>query len=372
MSGDTWPNYLALRRHLRELRAANPGLTTLGRPRADRRLLAVWDFRQCPSNLGDILVLHQRMQLLRHETGLDQVDYAFVGERGRILSHNEHYRAGVNDESWQAPLPGLLRTVNLSAHAGSTFFFDGYDAFDDFVEANLDRYHIWPSGRLHDVPQSAFGRNFDAVQEFCVAHGWYPALEIRPQWLRYAARFFLDQVAPALPVVCHVRNNVLRPDNRNAPIEAWVEFFSRSADAHDAKFILIGAVGEIDDRFRDLPNVLIAKDFGTSLEEDLALAHCPYLFLGTSSGPACMAIFSDTPYVVFHFQPEWEMIARDHDFAFATPHQRLTWERETADTIQDAFTDLWSRLDPVPWWAKMTRWAAAGDAARTDLVWDRG
>ncbi len=79
--------------------------------------------------------------------------------------------------------------------------------------------------------------------------------------------------------------------NRDTDYGVWLEFFRRSKE----KFLLLG---ETDATCR-LENTIIAKDFKTSIEQDLALAAAADVFMGTPSGMAGAVLFNDKPYKIF-------------------------------------------------------------------------
>lgn len=90
-----------------------------------------------------------------------------------------------------------------------------------------------------------------------------------------------------------LRNN-RHPQNarRNSNYAAWKQFFKRT----NRRFLLIG---ETDDECR-MDNTIIAKDYGTTIEQDLALAQAADVFMGPPSGPSGAVIFNDKPYRLFN------------------------------------------------------------------------
>ncbi|MCZ7601221.1 MAG: hypothetical protein M5U09_30570 [Gammaproteobacteria bacterium] len=132
------------------------------------------------------------------------------------------------------------------------------------------------------------------MQDFYRQHGFVPYFESRPATVQWCYDFWREHVRPNKLVVVHLRNNPLEDAVRNAPLEHWLELIRQAAGTYDATFVLIGAREEIDPRFRELPNVLVAGDFGSSMEQDFVLVQSAQLFLGTPSRPNTMAWYSDT------------------------------------------------------------------------------
>jgi hypothetical protein len=169
----------------------------------------------------------------------------------------------------------------------------------------------------------------------------------------WARSFMVEKVRPRLPVVVHIRNDrVSSWDSileHNAQLDCWLEFFSFCEGKYNVKFVVICGKDEVDPRFRGLPNVIIAKDSCTTVEQELALIQVSLMFMGGRSGISQMATFNDIPYIILNYSPGAETICTGSGFAFATPLQRLIWERETTELLIAEFTKLFSRIDTDKW-----------------------
>lgn len=84
----------------------------------------------------------------------------------------------------------------------------------------------------------------------------------------------------------HANNN-----KRNTPVPIWRSFVKKRPE----RFLMLGECAG----FRG-HNTVIAKDFGTTIEQDLALAAACDVYLGPPSGPAGAVIFNDKPYRIFN------------------------------------------------------------------------
>ena len=100
-------------------------------------------------------------------------------------------------------------------------------------------------------------------------------------------------------VTVNIRNNPFHALDRNSDLDVWFDFFSYCTNNYNIKFLIICTKSEIDERFRNLDNVIIVKDYNTSLEQELALISTSSIHLGTASGPFSIALYSDKPYVMF-------------------------------------------------------------------------
>jgi hypothetical protein len=134
-----------------------------------------------------------------------------------------------------------------------------------------------------------------------------------------------------------------------------LEFFQHCETRYPAKFVVICARTEVDDRLRQCPNVIIAKDYHTGLDQDLALMHAAAIHMGADSGPAAMALFSSKPYLIVntvvgpHYFSHPDMIQQEGEkllrFWFAGPFQRYAVGIETTDLLVNEFARMWAAVD---------------------------
>ncbi|MEW6114144.1 MAG: hypothetical protein AB1664_18565, partial [Thermodesulfobacteriota bacterium] len=135
----------------------------------------------------------------------------------------------------------------------------------------------------------------------------------------------------------------------------WMEFFKHCEGRYPVKFLLLaGSVREVPPELRSLSNILVTKDYNTTLEQDMCLVECSSMFMGSSSGPSIMVVYSDKPYAIFGFKsPSPERVKPGMDrFAFATNHQRIIWENETFPMILDEFLRMYKVVDVEEWKAR--------------------
>lgn len=337
--------------------------------RGEKRILAIWDFRTVPYSIGDLIVLHEITQILRLTHQVDKVDFCFVCDPRRPV--RKPGEQGVTPQNFHRHFPSLVSTVYSNPHVGSFFLFHSHDQLEAFVTDNVERYHIWPGFGKYVTKHKAYADNFSFIQDFYRRNGFIPYLDCRPAALEWAYSFYEKHVRPEFPVVVHLRNNPLSGARRNARLDAWLEFFKACEGNFDVRFILIGAAEEIDERFRHLPNVLIAKDYQTSVEQDLVLVCTSLIFLGSSSGPSDMAIYTKTPYIVFGYVPANERLSYRGSPDFATDMQRFVWEPETADILMEEFSSLLPRVDKLDWEERAKRFITEGDKEtfRSHLRW---
>ena len=129
---------------------------------------------------------------------------------------------------------------------------------------------------------------------------------------------------------------------------------------YPVKFVIICARSEIDNRLRECSNVIIAKDYHTGVEQDMALIHTSAMHMGAGSGPATMAWFNNKPYLMVNttyksgeFFERPGMIRQEEcdiqRFWFAGPLQRVANGTETAELLIREFALLWEKIDLEQW-----------------------
>lgn len=367
----TWRAALELRRAQRELSAGLTRLDAAGGHADDRRVLGIWDFRVVPYTIGDLVVLQQRLELLCYEHRLETIDLALVYDPARPEPQRLHFTGGITKENFHYHFPPLLQAAYLNRRVASVLFFGGHDSFEEFLLGSLDRYVVWPTAGQYLAREDAFGSNFDAICDFHREHDGCPWLQPRRATIRWALDFYHQHCEPSPMVVTGLRNNPYYGPDRNAQLDEWLKFFRHCVDRYPVKFVMIGAPWEIDPRFRELPNLLIAKDYGTTVEQDFVLANCGLAYLGLPSGPFGMALFSETPYRVFNWHSDFETVHEGEQFQICSANQVVHWGPETYDQIAGSFDQLYAQLDPAGWLTRLAARAEGLDAeaGRSQQMW---
>ena len=130
---------------------------------------------------------------------------------------------------------------------------------------------------------------------------------------------------------------------------------------YPASFVIICSKSEIDEGLRKYSNVLIAKDYYTNIEQDLALVNVSAIHMGPSSGPGTMALFSRKPFCMVNT----DMINKSYKgfvkngnrsrFLFSNPVQSYLSGQETPEILVDEFKRMWSTVDLDYWKHKQGR-----------------
>jgi len=335
------------------------GELLLPKPANERRLLVIYDLYSQPFSVGDILVVQEASLVLREMHCVDAVDFAIVYDPKHHAQPGFPF-AGFTETNALFNLASILPVAQVNQHLGSLFVFNSHRHLERFIVDNTDRYVVWPSGWKYASREYLIKTVFeDLLYNHFKEHGSIPHLSCRPFLVDWAKAFYNVHVHPQVPVSVNIRNNKAFQTHRNAHIECWLEFFDYCETRYPAKFVIICAWIKVDDRLRRCANVIIAKDYQTGVEQDLSLIHGSALHMGSDSGPACMAIFSDKPYLAVNtamklnyfsnpavFQRDDEGLRR---FAFAGPLQRFAAGVETTELLIREFARMWAAVDLQRW-----------------------
>ena len=329
----------------------------------ERRLLMVYDTASQPFNIGDILIMQEGSLILREKHGIDVVDFALVYDPKRPAIPEPAF-SSITEGNAVYHLASVLPVAQVNQHLGSLFLFDSHRRLERFIADNADAYRVWPSAWKYAGGEYLYYAFFNELMyEHYRTHRSIPHLTCRPFLREWAAVFYRNHVLPQIAVTVNVRNNPAFHTHRNLLLDRWVEFFEYCEKRYPAKFVVLCARSEIDDRLRGRPNVLIAKDHHTSVEQDLALIQASAVHMGAGSGPASMAWFGDKPYLMVNtvYGPGYfahsGMIVQEEPniqrFWFARPLQRIAGGPETTELLVREFERMWAAADVQKWRSAM-------------------
>lgn len=329
-----------------------PALRFLARrPSApQKRILGIWDAQSFPYTVGDVLCLNEWTQCLRLRHQVDKIDICFVCDPRQPARRGGHDRA-ITEYNYHYHLASLVPLVQVNPHLGSFFLFDSYENLEKFVGDNVTRYHIWPSGGEYAGRVFAYRRIHEHIVEFYREHGVIPEQSCRPVMVDWARTFMRAHVLPDVAVTVHLRRTPGK-GGANADVGLWRDFFASCAGTLPVKFVVIGTYAETDDGLRRLPNVLVAKDFQTTVEQDMALIQAAALYVG-GSGPNMMQVYSGRPYLIFGTAGDRCL----SNLPFANDLQRVVlledWVADqTVPRLAEEFSTLFSKIDTAAWMSR--------------------
>ncbi len=345
------PAWRRLRRAARLLRWGAGALPAVGGTglKSSRRLLLIYDLSSQPFSVGDILVFQVAALALRLDHGLDKVDVCVVYDPQKPVVSDPAF-AAITRESFLVHLATILPAAAVNPHLGSLFLFDSHRQLEAHIADNAGAYFVWPSLAQYASREYLFYHCYnELLPAFHAQHGFLPTLRSRPAAATWAKRFLEQHAGTAVPVTIQLRRNPANPA-RDSNMDAWLGLFRTCADRYAAKFIVVCARSEVDPALRGLPNVTLAKDYCTTLEEDLALIEAGGLHMGASSGPGTMAEFSSKPFCLFNCGLRIDSVrgfvqeSHRHRFWFSTRWQSWIFGPETEELLLAEFQRLWTGL----------------------------
>jgi hypothetical protein len=324
----------------------------------------VYDTSSQPFSIGDLLIFQEASLVLCQRHQAEIVDFAIVYDPEHPDSSDPVFVGTITEENVLYHLASILPLAQVNQRLGSVFIFNSHKHLQHYINDNVDRYHIWPSGWKMATREYLSPVVFNDLLYRCYKQeGSIPYLTCRPFLNNWAEEFYLLHASSLVPVTVNLRCNKGWHLHRNSKIDSWINFFQYCETIYPVKFIVICTRSEIDDRLRQCANVIIAKDHHTGVEQDMALIHSSAIHMGAGSGPATMAWFNSKPYLMVNttykageFFEQPGMIHQVEDgiqrFWFAGPFQSVANGPESTELLIREFEKMWQVVDVKSWQVK--------------------
>jgi len=322
-----------------------------------KRILGIWDYKCLPMSVGDPLLFVEALSILKLENNADAVDIAIIYDKDNPAGKSR--RSNITKENAQDYFIDFLPLFSMSPYLGSVLQFNERKELDLYLKNNLEHYIVFPSinkhlGETYNYSDRGFS-HIDMLSDFYEKYRYIPHIRIGEQNLSWAYSFYLEHLTKKqIPIVLSLKNTT-HSTERNADLESWLGFIQRcKKDYPQIKFIQVGLRGEEFDEIRACSNVIIAKDFATTLFEDFALTRSAALYMGTISGISQPVQFSDQPFLIFNMEDSvmkrFNLIS-GKGFNFTTNQQKFfdaTFEMNS-DSLFSEFKKLFDSLDKEQW-----------------------
>ncbi len=323
-----------------------------------KRILGIWDYKALPWSIGDPLVFIEVLSILKIKHSAEEIDICVIYDRDNPGGNRREIN--LTPDNVQDYMLEFLPLFSTCPYLGSIYQFNSRKELYYFLKSNSERYDIFPPLVQHlgekynyhgDVP------HLNEIQEFYKTYGYVPYLRIGERESSWARWFYLNYLPEkTVPVTLSLRQPLSDLSERNADPAVWLSFIDKcKTDFPEVVFVVVGLREEVFDGLRERSNVIIGKDFGTSIIEDLALIRTSFLYMGTTSGVNTIACFSDLPYLVFQWplydsQHKWALKPGEK-FCFATNTQKIFSSTilVTPKLLLDEFKKLHSKLDLNKW-----------------------
>ena len=330
-----------------------------------RNYCAIYDFGLFPYALGDVLTWNVQTAIRCEELGREHVDiYICVDERQPPNVFQRDFITADNCELFfnevfgafgTHPRPGnvflyrrrdemleRLREVCRGDAANSEDLADYERALADYQRALTTR-GSGPALMMEYFTKSI--HSHERINAYAAAHGRIPLLRpsmgCEPDITGLTTKRFAGNRIVAIQMRLRRLDAGFGAEEsywRDSDFLEWYEFLKEAGETHqDVHFAVMGRLQEKPLELLRLPNVISLRTLGLGLGHELSLLLRSDLFIGTSSGFAAMANFSEVPYFITKMNPgacrAFAIAPGSERLPFAGERQILVHEPETRDLL---------------------------------------
>lgn len=316
---------------------------------SDTPFKAFLDFAGSPYALGDILTWNMRICAEALYAGKKLTDVWVLSDPENPANKYQFYINGLNHQKFLLDLaPALFTNPMLN---NIHFLQERAELEKEIFDCHIKEEPFFPNLTKYVEGfrlKNALYSNHDLINKWYAENGWVPKLAL-PKGVRTWAENFLKSYNPnSFIVTVHLRNRKYETDTfaadvfRDADFQVWSDFFDRACTRFpQVTFLLVGRPIEWPREFYRRSNLIPIKSLGYGLMEELAMIQCCDLFMATNSGPAVMAVFSETPYVIFQRNENasitsqfWGVEHGAERLPFGTEHQTVFWGETKVEDIE--------------------------------------
>lgn len=366
-------------------------------------IAAIYDFELFPYALGDVLTWNVRTAMRCVELGREKVDIyicvderypAGIYQRGLVNPQNfelffselygafgTHPRLGnihifrdrdallatlqelvtadpVNAEAVSDYLGVLEYRVSASAlnkvkHALSKVFRASRhvrQAFNRLLPSGVKttiRATCLPNEEVLNHYFIKYIHSHESINKFAATRGGIPLLRPALGCLADVEEIIARKFAGKRIVPFHLRLRRLDAGYggehsyaRDSDFLEWYDFLREAGSKHpEVVFVALGRLQEKPLELLRLPNVTSLRTFGMGLGHELTLMLKSDLFIGTSSGFAALANFSEIPHFITRMNPgschAYAIPEGADRLPFAREDQKLIYAQETSELLMD-------------------------------------
>lgn len=337
-----------------------------------RDYYAVYDFELMPYALGDVLTWNVQTAIQCEEIGREQVNvYICLDER---YPSNIFQRDLVTADNIALFFNELFGAFGTHPKLGNLNFFRRREVLLEKLREDVTG-DAAASGAVADYEQALADRNDDdalisyftrcihsheRINAFANQHGRIPLLRPSMGCERDVTGLVATRLAGKRIVAIHARLRSLdvayhgeHTYARDSNFLEWYEFLREAGLKYpDVQFVVLGRLQEKPLELLRLPNVMSLRTLGLGLGHELTLMLHSDLFIGTASGFAAMANFSEIPYFVTKVAREsckaYRIEYEAERLPFATERQYLVYEPETRDSLMRLLEQGLAGVQSIP------------------------
>lgn len=318
------------------------------------RFTCIVDFSYQHYALGDALTTQVNAACLAQEHRCASIDLLLL----------------LNPDRPAAPLQGFITAGNYPAHLDALFpaflclpQLGAIRLMREPTTAALavssliaSRSPSWPSALDHLRQQMKYPLDHEIINRTYRKYGRVPQLSAPRGYAEWAREFVASQWPEQFIVCINPRQSRLATipttTYRDSPLGEWHAFIDTVGERYpNVQFVMLGGFHEWDRALARRRNVSIPRAMGLTLAHELAILRAAHLFMGTSSGFATMATFTDIPYLITNVEPlfaAFAHIAVDAPrFPFAAKNQSLLWHAEDSKILLSHFETVYGMRHEV-------------------------
>lgn len=312
-------------------------------------ITVLWDFRSQPYSIGDVILLNQVANFISFIHNIPEIKFTLLADKSNP-ARQSFIDLGLNENNYLDHITKLLPVFLISEKVSSLHLENnGQDVLEAIYE---DNFVVWPPTPLFDSMIDLNVLSFKLLDLLYKKHNKIPEFKLRSSLSDWAIDFIKQHSNNLIPIAVQIRNTQNYNISRNSSINVWLELFRHCENKVPVTFFVICSASEVDDRLRTLDNVVVAKDYTTSVDQDLALVKESSAFMGVSSGPGTLAFFSYKPYSIvnLHIMEGMMPLLNKHNwgysFHYSQRNQRLIENVETFDLLLKEITILIESIEP--------------------------
>ncbi len=308
------------------------------------RFAGVIDFSYQHYALGDALTSQVNVTCLALERGCTGIDlYLIIDPEAPADPVQRH----INTENYWTYLDNLFPAFLCSPMVRSIRLVrDQPNIGLTLLSLAASRVPMWPPVTDQLRRRMTFPMGHEIINRFFDRHGYLPTLSAPRGYGAWACDFLRRMYPGKFPVCINPRQSRLThtpaTTYRDAPLPEWYKFLGAVGEKYpDVHFFMLGGFSEWEHALLSYQNVSIPRTMGLTLAHELALLHASDMFMGTSSGFATMATFSQVPYLITDIERYFGLLGGlqpdTERYPFAHENQYLVWRREDAKLLLDYF-----------------------------------
>ncbi len=310
--------------------------------------IGVIDHAFIPIALGDAITTMVNMSMKAYETKSDKVRLYLVADGEKKFNHQHH----INGVNYFQHINNILPVYSCFPKLASLHVIRDRNNLDAIIfSMHLQKKTIWP-GYEHHTMRTLDYYTHHYINSFFRKNGFIPKIGFPRGYERQVNSFSDLYLKNKFVISVNIRQRQFMSDHcqleRDSPIDQWYRFFDLVRVKYpNVVFVNLGGFSEWDRDLTRKSNVIIPRTLGLGLGEELGILLQSNLFMGTSSGFAAGATFSDVPYVITNYERAVTSrvgINIGENYPFAGKHQTISWEKERTELLMELFEEKYRHL----------------------------